>query len=274
MVKFRQVIRPGESGRDVKAVKIAYRRLGVKGSGAMNMSKKAGPAFVDTTEKFQFHHGLKPDGIYGEMTHKRLTEAKRWTAYMNLLYRTARLRHPVEPPVTKLSAQAAARELLNFHARGEFRDDRGTIMAQIKATAEGKPVWSPAGRFVYIDRRVLELLVFLVEKGLHIGCFALCSDHFYDGPQGHSAGNCVDISSVNGITVASGSPIARSNTLKAAQALAHEMPATLKPAQLICDGYGYVHDSSIAACTIPSAGYYGYTTMSQHRNHLHVGYFN
>ena len=47
MLAFRQVIFPGDVGADVLAVKHALRRMGIKGSGAMNSSRRAGEAFVD-----------------------------------------------------------------------------------------------------------------------------------------------------------------------------------------------------------------------------------
>lgn len=277
MLKFRQVIRPGEKGKDVKAVKIAYRRMGVIGSGGMAMTNRAGPAFGRVTRNFQRHHGLKVDGIYGKATHNHLARERRngihaFSAYAAMLYRTARLRHPVEPPAPKLSAQAAARKLKDFHAQGKLHDDSGRIMAQINLTAAGRPVWSAMGRYVHIDKRVLEALVELIEKGFHIGCFALCSDHHYDGPHGHSGGFAVDISSVNGISVVA--PGGRANTLKCAEHLHHHMPTVLHPWQLICDGYGNMHDPAISALTIPGAAFYGYVTMSQHRNHIHLGYYD
>jgi hypothetical protein len=145
-------------------------------------------------------------------------------------------------------------------------------MAQIDAAASGRAVWSQAGHWVFLDKRMLQALVELVERGFHIGCFAMCSDHPYDGPHGHAGGMAVDISSVNGVSVSS--PGGRGPTLNLATHLHHHMPATLHPWQLICDGYGYMHDSAISALTLPGATFYGYATMRAHRNHVHLGYYD
>src|SRR5438874_13694623 len=118
MLKFRQLIKPGEKGRDVKAVKLAYRRIGVQGSGAMNMNKRAGPAFVHTTKNFQRNHNLKADGIYGKATHNHLAKLKRsgkpacsWGAAK--LYRTAKLRHSSPSVATNMGAQPPAKQLIH-----------------------------------------------------------------------------------------------------------------------------------------------------------------
>lgn len=271
MVKFRQIIRPGEHGRDVKAVKDGMRRMHVDGSGGMGRSAFAGPAFVKCIRHVQRHHGLPVDGIYGKQTHRVI--APHFTAWDRLRYRTAKLRHHQKPkPVIDMTAQTAAKRLISFHNEGKFHDDSGRIMSQIRATADGQAVWSPMGRYVHIDKRIMQALVELIENGLHVGCFAMCSDHPYDGPHGHAGGLAVDISSVNGVSVSSYG--GRAETLRVAEFLHRSMPGGLHPWQLICDGYGYQHDPAISALTIPGAAFYGYTTMSQHRNHVHLGYYS
>lgn len=264
MTKFRQLIRPGQSGRDVKAVKLAYRKMGVAGSGAMTLSKRAGPAFVHVTKTVQKHHGLKVDGIYGKSTHAVV--APHFSKYSVWLYRTAKIRQPAPPPTPNLDAQAAAKKLL---ASGKWHADNPGDLRDMEATAAGKAVWSQGGYWVHVDKRPLDALLYIIEHGHSVGTFAICSDHHNDGPHGHSGGLAVDISSIDGVSVASSH--ARDKTLAVAKIL-HDAPGTLHPWQLICDGYGYMHDNAISAETIPGAGYYGYTTMSQHRNHIHVGY--
>lgn len=265
MVKFRQLIRPGQRGRDVRAVKRAMLRMGVKGSGALGKTNKAGPQFVKCLKRVQNQHNERADGIYGKHTHKII--APHFDAYGRFLYRTARKR-TVKRPKRLGTAQEVAKEIL---ASGKWHADNSGDLRDMQATAEGRAVWSPAGHYVHIDKRPLEAILFLIHKGFHIGTFAICSDHHYDGPHGHSGGLAVDISSINGVAV--GSHAARENTLKVARILRNEMPSGLHPWQEICDGYGYIHDSEIAACTIPGSWFYGYTTMSQHRNHIHLGYY-
>lgn len=273
MLKFRQIIRPGQRGRDVKAVKLAYKRIGVQDSGKLNLSKRAGPAFVHVTKAFQRNHDLKSDGVYGRKTHVKLRSLKRngkpaFSWWARKLYRTSRIRHPHVPPVTDMTAAQAAKYLLNS---SKYHSDNYGDHLDLVRTSQGLPVWSQGGYWVHLDKRVLQALIFIIEKGYSVGTFALCSDHHWDGPHGHAGGQAVDISSINGNLVASYR--ARADTLAVAKLLRSGMPATLKPWQEICDGYGYIHDPEISACTIPGAYFYGYTTMSQHRNHIHLGYY-
>lgn len=269
MVKFRQLIRAGQHGGDVTATKDAMVRMHVDGSGGMGHTDFAGPAWVRCIKHVQRNHGQHEDGIYGPNTHKII--APHFSLRDQYLYRTAKIRQHHPPPATNMSAQAAAKQLIKLHNEKKFHDDSGRIMPQIYATAEGKAVWSQMGRWVHIDKRIMEALVELIDKGFHVGCFAMCSDHPYDGPHGHAGGHAVDISSVNGVSVSSN--FARSVTLNLAEHLHKSMPATLHPWQLICDGYGYQHYGPISACTIPGAGFYGYSTMAAHRNHVHLGYY-
>jgi peptidoglycan hydrolase-like protein with peptidoglycan-binding domain len=272
-LNFRQLIRPGQSGSDVKAVKLAYRRMGIQGAGAMQLNKRAGPAFVHTTKAFQKNHGLKVDGIYGKSTHEKLVRMRRddkaaFSSWAAMLYRTAAIRQPKVPPVTDMTAAQAAKYLLNS---SKYHSDNYGDHLDLVRTSQGLAVWSQAGRWVHIDKRVLQALVFIIEKGYSIGTFALCSDHHYDGPHGHSGGHSVDISSINGTSVSSSA--ARTHTLELAKLIRYGMPATLKPWQQICDGYGYMHSSEISACTVPGSWFYGYTVMREHRNHIHLGYY-
>jgi hypothetical protein len=270
MVKFRQIIRPGNHGRDVKATKDAMLRMHVDGSGAMGKSGFAGAAWERCIKRVQKNHGLKVDGIYGKGTHAVI--APHFTAFDRWRYRTAKIRHHKKPP-PPVSGQAAAKKLAQFHARGVLHDDSGRVISQISAAAMGEPVWSPMGHYVHLDAKMLEALVEILDSGIHIGLFAMCTDHPYDGPHGHAGGKAVDISSVDGTSVSSHSERARLGTLKLAKHLHSNMPSSLLPWQLICDGYGYMHDSEISAQTIPGAAFYGPLTMSEHRNHVHLGYY-
>jgi hypothetical protein len=277
MLAFRQIIRPGQHGRDVRAVKLAYRRIGSDGSGAMSLSGRAGPAFVRATRIFQRDHGLHGDGIYGKATHEKLAATRTpsghpaFSAFASLLYRSAPIRHPPIPPAPAGTTAELARRILAYHADGKYRDDSGRTLAQIEATAAGKPVWSPEGRWIHLDRRIFDAVVWLIESGYApVGAFAICSDHHFDSPLGHAGGHAIDLSTVSGVSVDSSK--GRSTTLAAAEALHTKRPASLAPWQLICDGYGGIHDPAISAETIPSAAFYGPVTMSEHRNHIHLGY--
>lgn len=274
MVKFRQLIRPGQRGRDVLAVKDAMERMNVHGSEKLNLkSNKAGPEFVDCIRRVQKNHGLKEDGIYGKLTHKIV--APHFSDWDKLRYRRAKIRQTPHPPAPKLSAQAAARRILELHHKGKYQADNPGDLVDIQRTANGLPVWSPLGYWVHMDKRVLETLVFLIDdKGYEIGTFALCSDHHtIDGRHGHNGGHAGDIDRINGVLIRERSDRARRLTLEVAEILRHHMPTTLKPWQLICNGYGYVHDQEISECILPSASFYNYSTLLAHENHIHFGFW-
>lgn len=268
MIAYRQPIRPGDSGSDVTAVKRTMKRMGIKGASAMNGANVAGPAFIEVLDTVLRMHKQKSDHIYGPNAHAII--APNFKAYDAYLYRTAKIRKPPEPDPPHGTAQEEAKLLLKLSAAGKYHADNPGDLADIQRTANGQPVWSQGGYWVHVDPRPLRLLVWLIEnQGFEIGTFAICSDHHNDGPHGHAGGLATDISSINRTSIAS--PGARALTLKVAQLL-HSHAGALTPRQLICDGYGYLHDWEISACTIPSAAFYGGTTMSQHRNHIHAGF--
>jgi hypothetical protein len=266
MVKFRQLILPGDVGSDVLAVKRALRRMGIQGSGAMNMSRRAGDAFVTALQAAQRQGNITVDGKYGKDTHAII--APQFSAADQLLYSTAAIRKPEQPPAPTGDAAATAQQLLRFHTDGKYHPDNPGDLLDIQATAAGRPVRSRSGKLVHIDERVMRVLVHLIESGHTIGTFAICSDHHDDGPHGHAGGLAVDISSIDGHSVASGS--SRAVVLAIDQAL-HEAGALL-PRQLISGGVGNILDAEISGFSIPSAAFFGSDTMRDHCNHIHVGY--
>jgi hypothetical protein len=266
MVELKQVIFPGDVGADVLAVKHALRRMGIKGSGAMNMSRRAGEAFVAALEVAQRRGGIKVDGKYGKKSHEFISP--HFTAKDAELYESAVIRNPKQPPAPKGDAAGNAKRLLDFHAQGKYRADSVGDLEDIKATAEGKAVRSRSGKLVHIDPRVMRVLVHLIESGHTIGTSAICSDHHDDGEHGHAGGFAVDISSIDGHSLASSS--ARTVALKIDKAL-HEA-GVLLPRQLITGGVGQVLDNEFERLTIPNASFFGSRTMHDHTNHIHVGY--
>src|ERR1051326_8932104 len=253
MVKFKQLILPGDVGLDVLAVKHALKRMGIGGSGAMNPSRRAGPAFVKALEVAQRQHGLMADGKYGKDSHGVI--APHFTSADAALYERAAIREPEQPPAPSGDAVAPAKRLLELHAQGKYRADNPGDLADLEATAAGRAVRSKLGRFVHIDARVMRVLVHLIESGHAIGTFAICSDHHNDGEHGHACGFAVDISSIDGHSVAFSS--ARAQVLTIDRAL-HQAGALL-PRQLITGGVGNAADAEIAALTIPNAAFYGPT---------------
>lgn len=267
MVKFRQLILPGDIGSDVLAVKHALQKMGIGGSGAMNPSRRAGPAFVKALEVAQRQNGLLVDGKYGKDSHGVI--APHFTAADEALYKRAKLRTPKQPPAPSGNgAAAAAKRLLKLQAQGKYHADSAGDLADIEATAAGQAVRSRSGAFVHIDARVMRVLVRLIESGHTIGTSAMCSDHHDDGPHGHAGGFAVDISTIDGHSVAESS--SRAVVLAVDRALHH--PGNLLPRQLITGGVGNVLDQEISGLTIPNAAFFGPTTMREHCNHIHVGY--
>lgn len=267
MVKFRQEIRRGQHGRDVKAVKDGLIRMKAQGYKKLNpKSDRAGSSFVQVIKNLQHNKHLKVDGVYGAKTHDIV--ARHFSLFDNWRYRTAAIRKPPKPPLPT-TAQAAAKRLLELHQQGKFRDDRGSVLPQIQAAAAGRAVRNAAGQYVYLNAKMLRTLVWLIdEKGFKIGCFAMCSDHGYDGPHGHAGGFATDISSVNGVGVISGAAkapvISLLNTLRNA--------GTLIPWQLISGGYANHSDQDCRNRCIPSAAFYGGIVLSEHENHVHMGH--
>lgn len=265
MIAFRQLILPEDVGSDVLAVKHTLRVMGFEGSEAITMNDRAGPAYVATLRHAQADAGLTVDGKYGRDSHAII--APHFTGADEELYRLAAIRRPQRPAVSG-DAAANARQLLQFRAQGKYHADNPGDLNDVEATAAGRPVRSQSGQLVRIDPRVMQVLVRLIGNGHTIGTFAICSDHHNDGPHGHAGGFAVDISSVDGHSIAS--PSARAAVIQLDEEL-HNAGA-LVPRQLITGGVGNVIDETIERLTIPNPGFYGAQTMRQHTNHVHVGY--
>lgn len=259
---FKQPVYPNDKGSDVLAYHRALRKRGYK---KVLIGRTAGPQFVAAIKQVQKNHKLKVDGVLGEKTFNVIKGSI--DSYGAWLIKVSKLRHHVLPG----TPQALAKRLLELHAQGKWRDDNGQGLWQIQRVANGQALYSKCGGYVHLDVRVLRTIVWLIDvKGYRIGTYAWCSDHFCDGYHGHAGGLAVDISSINGISVASNSSLARLYTYSVARALYYS--SDHRPRQLICDGYGYMHYGPISALCIPYASYYGYKTLSEHRNHIHVGY--
>ena len=168
-----------------------------------------------------------------------------------------------------------AQQLLTYHELGVWRDDNGLGLEQIRNTAAGMMVTSPdpAVGHCFLQADVLRSIVWLCGLGWKVGTFAWCSDHSSpDGAHGHQGGWAVDISSLNGVSINQNTDQCRKNVL-AVMHLFNDAGAPLHPRQLISGGYGNHRDMTLSALSIPEADrYYGSTTMSEHCNHIHVGY--
>lgn len=256
---FKRTLHAGMRGRDVRAIKISLRNAGY-GSKLVVKTGYFGTALNRQLKRFQKASHLPVDGIYGPTTHAALTPD--FTPYARWLYE----RQNVD--VVPGTAQAAAKRLLELHAQGKYRDDRGTELAQIQATAEGKTVTNAAGEQIHIQAKVMQVLVYLIDvKGFTIGTYALCSDHHFDSENGHAGGRSVDVSSINGNTI-NGTAV-RSDLLRL---LGDLQAGQLRPWQLISGGYAGHEDSACLKLCIPQEPFYGETTLAQHTDHVHIGF--
>jgi hypothetical protein len=178
------------------------------------------------------------------------------------------------PPTAQnvLSAKGAAEKLIQYNQLGQFRDDDGHIMEQVRAAAAGKTVRNQCGHNVTINPAVLSALVSLIEdEHLWVGCFALCSDHSCltdTGSQSqHPLGQAVDISSL-GSDVTGWRVIGDGNTITTGlmkQAMRYLQPLAW---QMICNGNGRV-DHTIEAMQINQGKVQGGWWVDDHLNHIH-----
>lgn len=164
---------------------------------------------------------------------------------------------------------ALAKQLLSYYGT-KWRDDNGLGKAQITKVANGELLTSQhGGEQVALDARTIQVILFLISRGYTVGTFAWCEDHHDDGLAGHAGGHSVDISSINGVSVNTSG--ARNLVLSVATIL-HNATGIIAPRQLICGGYGNQADSSVRSMCIPSASFFGESTLAEHENHIHVGY--
>lgn len=261
MTKFRQPIRKGNKGGDVLAVKRALKAMG-RGHG-VTLNYVAGPNFVADIKAIQKKHNLHADGVYGLKTHAVV--APHFDKFGVWLYTHAKIRSLA--PV-RANSQTSAEFLLGSP---KYHADNSADLNDLRATAAGKRVPSQCGGYVWIDARPLQAICHLIALGYKIGTYAICSDHHCDGMRGHAGGFCIDISSINGVSVAENSQRAKTLVLEVTRAL--NAAGSLKPHQLISGGYGNHRDKECSACSIPAAdSFYGSVTMAQHCNHIHIGY--
>lgn len=262
VIPFKRALHVGMRGSDAKAVKIALMHTKHAHGFPLAFTRLYSRHAAADLKTFQKHHKLPADGIYGPKTHEKLWPY--FTRYAKWLYKRQKVVHPMPN-----SAKAAALRLMTLHREGKFRDDRGTCYAQVVAAAQGKPVRNAIGQEVFLNAKMLEVLVWLIDvKHFEIGVFAICSDHGFDSEMGHAGGHAVDISSINGVSILSSSVF---NPLMNVLKDLHSAGA-LKPWQLISGGYANQHNIHCMDECIPSAAFYGEPTLTEHCNHVHVGY--
>lgn len=195
---------------------------------------------------------------------------------------------PYAPPFTGKTgaipqgknAKAFALKLKPYIAEGLLSDH-----PDLDATMRGEPVRNGFGDMVYIDERIPQLLLWLLQAGHSLTIGAICSDHSGTTTTGnisaHTAGKAIDIASYDGKNVAVKDVSVKAKVIELLKIL-NNATAPLYPAQLISGGYGNSYeagyDKDCQALCIPNAAQYagitstGHTTLGEHTNHVHVGY--
>jgi hypothetical protein len=151
-----------------------------------------------------------------------------------------------------------------------WHDDNGRGRDQLMKVALGGMLNGAEGP-VNLDPRVPGIILYLINQGLTIGTYAWCEDHSDDGLHGHTGGFAVDISSINGHAI-SGNDYGLRDLVIEVDKMLNAITGLLAPRQIITGGFDNHPDFEISQYTRPNPGYYGATTMSQHENHIHVGY--
>lgn len=168
-------------------------------------------------------------------------------------------------------APELAKQLIRAHTLGQYRDDNGRQIDQLKKVAAGQRLRNSGGELVEMDSRVLGALLALINAGMYVGTFALCEDHQHLGTLSqHAHGLAVDIDSV-------GDPIVG---WKAVQTYSPETTelikramiilADMQPWDMICNGNGR-EDVTVQALQFDNASPRGGHWESDHTNHIHFG---
>ena len=179
-------------------------------------------------------------------------------------------------PVLTTDRTTLANQLLLMHSLGKWSDDNGQGLSQIQRTAAGEKLSSALGYDVWLDPKTMMVVLWLIGRGYQVGTYAWCSDHSNDGASGHAGGHAVDISSLNGHAI--NTDAAGTNVIAVDKLLNNTVPLEIHPRQLISGGYGgHANVTCASLCITDPVGmnpysYYTPTVMSEHCNHIHVGY--
>ena len=173
-----------------------------------------------------------------------------------------------------------AQKLLDYQNTGQYSCDNIGDCADLQKIVSGQSLAGSDGcQATTLDAHVLKLLLYIIGNGFKVGTYALCGDHSFDSPGGHSGGFAVDISTVNGASLAQDTPQAASEGLMMDQFL-NNLPPELHLSQQISYGYGEQYSQPMAAlqqyggklCDTNCVSIYTLAVENQHKNHIHVGF--
>lgn len=158
MIKFKQLIYPGDSGSDVVAVRRALRSMGHK---IPPHGRKAGGEWVDAVMAVQRNHDLHHDGVYGPATHGVI--APHFDPYARWLYKHAKERtHDLVNPFKHAHDLQPNRIDMGVDYHGV-----GPIVAwtHMRVVALGGSGW-PGGEFIHC----------VITKGRYQGLNYYCAE--------------------------------------------------------------------------------------------------
>lgn len=173
------------------------------------------------------------------------------------------------PPGDYGNAAEIAKTILWHSTQGHYRDDNGRQIKQLQKIAQGQKLANQGGFSVFMDSRVMQGLLYLLENGYWVGTFSLVEDHSFNQGQ-HPKGQAVDISSLGkpGIGWFSLGKVDRTATILTKEVMT--ILATLDVWDLICNGVG-ANDSSVQALQYDNGVQRGGIWETDHINHIHWG---
>ena len=181
--------------------------------------------------------------------------------------------------ITQGSEAELAQKLLDYKNQGKYKCDNPIDCQDLEMTVRGESIRGGVGCVAdKLDKRVMQMLLFVIDSGYQVGTYALCRSHSYN--QGaHPQGRGLDISSLNGVSLAT--PGARNDTLAVDQ-LIFNLNNELAPRQIITGGVGatrrvdpqFVKYNRVAPGNEGQSAVaaFGSSTMAGHTDHIHIGY--
>lgn len=129
-----------------------------------------------------------------------------------------------------------------------------------------------------LDKRVLQVVIYLIDKGYKIGTYAFCRSHSDTGGV-HDDGLAVDISSIDGVAL--NTSAAKKLALKVDKII-FNLEGEIAPKQIITGGVGATREldpdftkyNRISKDVSGQAAVdgFGSDTIAGHTDHIHVGY--
>ncbi len=177
-----------------------------------------------------------------------------------------------------------AKKLKQYKEDGKYTCDNPVDCQDIDLMADGKSIscgstpcqGQTACVAQALDKKILQMTIYLIDKGYKIGTYAFCRAHSRTTGV-HHLGRSMDISSINGKKLNSAS--SKSLALEVDKII-FEIKGEIAPKQIITGGVGYVRSSEFVKYNRQAPGNegtsavnaFGPGVMQGHTDHIHVGY--